>query len=91
MCQLSASFEIVKLVEVFHVIALKVEHCQVFQETNVEQLVDIVVADVEFFQLLTCEDALQFLELAASDVKHAHILEGGADVSEAVDNRVVQL
>lgn len=62
-----------------------------FEEADVEEVVDLVERDVQLLKLLEGLDALHFFQLASSDVQHAHVLERGADVSETADDRVIKL
>ena len=89
--EVAASLQVVQLVEVLDIIALEVEHCQVLYEADIEQLVDLVVADVQLLELLECLDALDFFELASAEMEDAHVLERRADVSEGRNNRIVEL
>lgn len=89
--EVAASLQVVQLVEVLDIIALEVEHCQVLYEAYVEQLVDLIVADVQLLELLECLDALDFFELTSAKMEDAHVLERRADVSEGRNNRIIEL
>lgn len=60
-------------------------------EANIEQLVDLVVADIQFLKLFEGLDTLYFLEFAATQVKHTNILKRSTDITERWDDRVIQL
>jgi len=63
----------------------------VLEETDVEKFIDVVEIQIEFLQVLKGLDALDFLQLAPGKVKDPHELERRADVSEALDQRVIHL
>ena len=50
------------------VVSFEVENGQVFAETDVEEVIDGVVRDVELFKLLEGLNALSLFELASSDM-----------------------
>lgn len=58
-------------------------------ETDIEQLIDLVIADVQLFKLLKRLDALYLFELASTDMEDANVFEGGTYVTESRYNRVV--
>ena len=51
-------------------------------EADVEELLDLVVRNVKFFELLEGLDALDLLQFASREVKSPHVLEAGADLTE---------
>jgi len=57
-CQLSAPAEVVELVEAADAVALEVQHGQVLQEADVEELGDLVETEVQLLQVLEGLDAL---------------------------------
>jgi hypothetical protein len=62
---------------------------QVLQKANVKQLVDIVVGNVEFFELSEGLNTLSLFKLTPSQVQDSYVVERGSDVSETSDNRVI--
>lgn len=62
---------------------------QVLQKANVKQLVDIVVRNVEFFELSEGLNTLSLFKLTPSQVQDSYVVERGSDVSETSDNRVI--
>ena len=89
--QTGKSPEVLELLALCHIIALKVQDGQFVQERNVEQLIDLIVRDVKLFQLLERLDALDFPDLTPGYVEHSHVFETSADVSETADHGVIQL
>jgi hypothetical protein len=90
-CEFLASAQVVQLVETFHIVTFEVKYAQVLEETDVEKFIDVVEIQIEFLQVLKGLDALDFLQLAPGKVKDPHELERRADVSEALDQRVIHL
>jgi hypothetical protein len=86
-----ASAQVVELVETLQIVAFEVKYAQVLEETDVEKFIDVVEIQIEFLQVLKGLDALDFLQLAPREVKDSHELERGANVSEALDQRVIHL
>ena len=82
MSKFSAAFEIVELVKVFDIGAFKVKHLQMLYKANVKQLIDLVVPDVELFQLFKCLNSLYFFQFTPPNMQHTHIFEAGPDISE---------
>ena len=58
-------------------------------ETNIEQIIYLVIADVKLFQLLEGLDALNVLETGSTKIQNTHILEAGAKIAESADDWVV--
>jgi hypothetical protein len=73
--QLGASFQVVEVVNILNVVALTVKYLQVFKEPNIKEVVNVVVRDVQFFQLLKGLNALYFFQFTASQVENLHIFE----------------
>jgi len=46
MGEFAASFQIVELIHIFDVVALKVKNCKVLEKSNIKELIDIVIAYV---------------------------------------------
>ena len=46
MGKFAAPLEIVELIKILHIVTLEVKHLQMLQESNIEQLVNLVVANV---------------------------------------------
>jgi hypothetical protein len=61
-----AFLKVIKLVYALEVVSLEVKHCEMLDETNIEQIIYLVIADVKLFQLLEGLDALHVFELASS-------------------------
>lgn len=61
------------------------------KETDVEKFIYVVEIQIELLQMFKSLDALDFLQLAPGKVKDPHELEGRADVSEALYQRVIHL
>jgi hypothetical protein len=90
-CELLASAQVVQLVKTLDIVAFKVKHTQVLKKTDVEKFIYVVEVQIKFLQVLESLDALDFLQLAPGQVKDPHELEGRADVSEALYQRVIHL
>ena len=60
-------------------------------QTDIEQLIDVVMRSIELFQLLKDLDTLHLFQLAASYMQHSHVLERAAKVSETFHNGIVEL
>lgn len=90
-CEFLASAQIVQLVETLDIVTFEVQYAQVLEETDVEKFIYIVEIQIEFLQVLEGLYALDFLQLTPGEVKDPHELERGADISEALDQRVIHL
>ena len=59
------------------------------QESDIEELINMVIVDVELFEVDERLNALHFYKLAPRQVQNPHEAEGGSNVSEASDYRIV--
>lgn len=71
-----------------HIVALEIKNGQMLKEAHVKQVVYAVVREVELFQVVERLDTLDFSQLTALQVQEAHEAEGGAEVSEALDDGI---
>jgi len=82
--------QVLKLVCIAYIVAFHVQNLKVAGHTNIEHVVYAVVRKVELLKLLKSLNALDLFEFAASNLEDAHIFEGGAQVTEAANHRVIQ-
>lgn len=68
------------------VVAFEIEDSQVLQKRYVEQVINLVEGDIQFFQLQKGLNALHFSYFASGHVKYAHVPKRSADISEASDH-----
>lgn len=86
MCQVPVAPQVKELVQIFNFVAFEVQHCQVLEEANIEELVKVVIADVELVKLSKSLQAVDVSELASGDVQNPDILKGCAYISEVLDD-----
>lgn len=84
-----ASFKVQYLFYVFNVIALEIKDSQMLQESDIEELINMIIVNVELFEVDERLNALHLYKLAPRQVQNPHKSEGGPDVSEASDYRIV--
>ena len=87
--EMPASFKVIYLFDGFNVIALEIKDSQMLQESDIEELINMVIVDVELFEVDERLNALHFYKLAPRQVQNPHEAEGGPNVSEASDYRIV--
>jgi hypothetical protein len=54
------------VINILYIVAFTVQYLQVLKETNIKQVVDVVVRDIQFFQLLKGLNALHFFQFTTS-------------------------
>lgn len=59
------------------------------QEADIEELLNVVIVEVQFLQVLKCLDTLHFFQFASREMQDSHEFETGTDVAEASDQRIV--
>ena len=59
-------------------------------EPNIEQLLNIVEADIEFFELGECLYSLELLQFTSCQVQDPNVLEGRTNISERPNYRVIE-
>ena len=64
--QLGTPFQVVEVINILYIVAFTVQYLQVLKETNIKQVVDVVVRDIQFFQLLKGLNALHFFQFTTS-------------------------
>jgi hypothetical protein len=90
-CELLASAQVVQLVKTLYIVTFEVQYTQVLKETYIKKFIYVVEVQIKFLQVLESLNALDFLQLAPREVKDPHELEGRADISEALYQRVIHL
>ena len=83
MSQFVTPFQVVKLIKVFDIVPLEIQDLKVLYETNIKQLIDLVVTYVELLKLLKGLNTLDFLQLAPAYMQNFHIFERGSNISKS--------
>ena len=84
-----ASFKVLYLFYSFNVIALEIKDSQMLQESDIEELINMIIVYVELFEVDERLNALHLNKLASRQVQNSHEAEGSSNVSEASDYRIV--
>jgi hypothetical protein len=87
--EMPASFKVLYLFYSFNVIALEIKDSQMLQESDIEELINMIIVNVELFEVDERLNALHLYKLAPRQVQNSHKAEGSPDVSEASDYRIV--
>ena len=84
-----ASFKVLSLFYSFNVIALEIKDSQMLQESDIEELINMIIVYVELFEVDERLNALHLNKLTSRQVQNSHEAEWSSNVSEASDYRIV--
>ena len=57
---------------------------------HIEQIINLVKTNVQFFKLFKRLYSLQFFDFAPRHMQNSDVFEAGADVAEAADHAIVE-
>ena len=60
------------------------------KKANIVELIDLIVATVQLLKLLKGRDSMKILKLTTSNMEEPDVSKTGAQVCEALNNRVVK-